>query len=80
MGKTSSAVKRRYNKKTYDNMSVSLKKGQLAFVKEIAAKHNLSVNKLMCLALEKYLFDNFHIKLSEYNPNDDTKNIYTNNK
>lgn len=66
MGKTSSIVKRRYNKKAYDNMSVSLKKGQLAYVKEIAAKHNLSVNKLMCLALDKYILDEFNIKLSEY--------------
>lgn len=66
MGKTSSAAKRRYNKKAYDNMSVSLKKGQLAYVKEIAANHKLSVNKLMCLALEKYVSDEFNINLSEY--------------
>ena len=36
---TSSAVKRKYNKKAYDAATAYVKKGQLAFLKQIAEEH-----------------------------------------
>ncbi len=44
MGKTSSAVKNRYNAKAYDQLPIRLPKGQKAIVEAAAASVGESVN------------------------------------
>lgn len=44
MGKTSSAVKRRYNEKAYDRLAIIIPKGQKATVEAAAAEVGESVN------------------------------------
>ena len=64
--KTSSAVKRRYNKKAYDTASAYLKKGQLAFLKKIAEEHNTSVSSLIIDSLTKYLAEEYNIDFNDF--------------
>ena len=47
MGKTSSAVKNRYNAKAYDQLHVRVPKGRKATVEELAKENNESVNGLI---------------------------------
>lgn len=47
MGKTSSAVKNRYNAKAYDQLPIRIPKGKKAAVEEYAAAHQESVNGLV---------------------------------
>ena len=55
MGKTSSAVKNRYNEKAYDRISLMIPKGRKrtieAYAKEHAQSVNGLVNDLLCGAL-----------------------------
>lgn len=44
MGKTSSAVKRKYNEKTYDRVTVSFKKNELPAVKDRAKAQGLTMS------------------------------------
>jgi predicted DNA binding CopG/RHH family protein len=44
MGKTSSAVKRKYNEKTYDRVTVSFKKDELPVIKERAKTQSLTMS------------------------------------
>lgn len=47
MGKTSSAVKNRYNAKAYDQLPVRVPKGRKATVEELAKENCESVNGLI---------------------------------
>lgn len=47
MGKTSSAVKNRYNGKVYDRLNIVIPKGQKQAVEAFALKHGESVNGLV---------------------------------
>lgn len=54
MSYTSTAVKNRYNKKTYDQLNLHLKKGQKEILKEKAEAEGLSVTAYIkkCTGLE----------------------------
>ena len=58
MGKTSSAVKNRYNSKSYDRIELVVVKGQKDRYKALAARLGLSVNQLFVQAVEQYIADN----------------------
>lgn len=47
MGKTSSAVKNRWNKANYDQINVVVPKGQKEILKAYAASKGVSVNSLI---------------------------------
>ncbi len=66
MSRPTSAVKRRYNKKTYDTANAYLKKGQLAYLKDIAADHNTSVSSLIITSLTKYLDEQYGIDFNDF--------------
>ena len=51
MGKTSSAVKRRYNDKAYDRIEVSVPKGEKEEIKAAADIKGVSVNRFICDAI-----------------------------
>ncbi len=55
MGKTSAAVKNRYNAKTYDHINVLVKKGEKERYKKIAEEKGLSLSQLFVNAVEEYL-------------------------
>lgn len=55
MGKTSSAVKNKYNAKTYDQVKLVVKKGERDRYKACAAELGLSLNQLFIQAVEEYL-------------------------
>lgn len=44
MGKTSSAVKNKYNSKAYDRIALSVKKGQRDIIRQYAESKGLSLN------------------------------------
>ncbi|MBR3536257.1 MAG: hypothetical protein IKN85_10575 [Oscillospiraceae bacterium] len=66
MSKTSSAVKRKYNNKTYDTVRAYVKKGQLAFLKDIATEHNTSVSSIVIDAVTKYLDEEYKIDFNDF--------------
>ena len=47
MGKTSSAVKQRYNEKAYDRLAITIPKGRKEAVEKYAQEKGLSVNALV---------------------------------
>ena len=47
MGKTSSAVKQRYNEKAYDRLAITIPKGRKKTVEEYAKDQGVSVNGLV---------------------------------
>lgn len=53
--KTSSAVKNRYNKKTYKSINVSLKKELVAEWENVIKKDNLSKAEFIRRAINQYL-------------------------
>ena len=55
MGKTSSAVKDRYNAKNYDEIKVRVSKGDKATIREHAADMGLSVNGFIGRAIKEQL-------------------------
>lgn len=55
MSKTSSVVKDRYNKKTYDQINLRVPKGQKEQIQQIASNANMSVNEFYRNALDKYI-------------------------
>ena len=56
MGKTSAAVKNRYNEKAYDRIALMLPKGSKERLKEEAEKRGFkSINALVSKALEDFL-------------------------
>lgn len=55
MGKTSSAVKDRYNKKAYDQFTVRLKKGLKDTLKDICDKNGESMNSIITQAIIDYI-------------------------
>lgn len=55
MGKTSSAVKDRYNAKAYDEIKLRVPKGQKDIIKAHADSMGESVNALICRALENQM-------------------------
>lgn len=63
---TSSAVKRRYNDKTYDNFHLVLRKGQKDFLKSIAAEHSTTANEIINAAIAEYLLEHYNIDFSDY--------------
>lgn len=55
MGKTSAAVKNRYNKKNYDLLHINVRKGEKERYKKIAEEMGLSLSQLFVKAVEEYL-------------------------
>ena len=53
MGKTSSAVKDRYNAKTYDEIKIRTPKGKKAFIQEYAKSKGESLNSFINKAIDK---------------------------
>lgn len=53
MGKTSSEAKNRYNKKAYDRISLTVKKGTRERIAAYAEKLDLSVNGYINMLIEK---------------------------
>ncbi len=53
MGKTSSAVKNRYNDKTYDRINLLVPKGHKEKIKAHADNHNESVNGFIQRAINE---------------------------
>ena len=53
MGKTSAAVKNRYNKKAYDRISVIVKKGKKDIIKAHAEAQGTSVNDFINRAIDE---------------------------
>lgn len=51
MGKTSSAVKQRYNEKAYDRLAITIPKGQKATVQAAAEREGESINSYTNKAL-----------------------------
>lgn len=47
MGKTSSAVKNRYNAKAYDQLPIRVPKGRKGTIEEYAKKEGISINGLV---------------------------------
>ena len=66
MSRTSSAAKRRYNAKTYDTAHAYLRKGQLAYLKQIAADNDTSVSNLIIISLTKYLDEQYGIDFNSF--------------
>lgn len=64
MGKTSSAVKNRYNSKTYDRIELVVPKGEKDRYKSLAAQLGISVNQLFVQSVERFIEDNID-ELSE---------------
>ena len=50
---TSSAVKRRYNEKTYDRLLITVKKGQKEVIQQYAKSMGMSMNAFMVQAIEE---------------------------
>lgn len=73
MSKPTSAVKRRYNKKTYDTANAYLRKGQLKFLKGIAAEHDTTVSKLIINSLTQYLDTEFGIDFNDFPQPDESE-------
>lgn len=57
MGKTSSQVKQRYNEKAYDQIKLTVPKGEREKIKEYAESIGISVNQLYAIALERMMKD-----------------------
>ena len=55
MGKTSAAVKNRYNAKNYDLLHINVKKGEKERYKKIAEEKGLSLSQLFVNAVEEYI-------------------------
>lgn len=55
MSKTSSAVKRRWNKQNYDTYTVSLPKGMKAELKAACAKLDISMNSVFVDAAQRLI-------------------------
>ena len=55
MGKTSSAVKNRYNAKAYDQLPIRVPKGRKAAIDAYAKEHGESVNGLVNNVLRELL-------------------------
>ena len=55
MGRTSSAVKDRYNAKVYDEIKIRVSKGQKAEIKDHAAVNGESVNAFIKRAIESQM-------------------------
>lgn len=53
MGKTSAAVKNRYNDKKYDRINLTVHKGEKAIISEHAEKHGESVNGFIQRAIKE---------------------------
>ena len=53
MGKTSSAVKNKYNAKAYDRINLTIPKGRKATVEAIAKTHDETVNGLINNLLQR---------------------------
>ena len=53
VGKTSSAVKDRYNAKTYDEIKVRVNKGRKAEIQAYAEAHSQSVNSFINSAIDE---------------------------
>jgi predicted HicB family RNase H-like nuclease len=53
MGKTSSAVKKRYNNKAYDRIEIVVPKGQKDFIKAHAESQGESVNAFIQRAINQ---------------------------
>lgn len=53
MGKTSSAVKDRYNAKAYDEIKIRVYKGQKELIQQYATAHGESVNAFITRAIQE---------------------------
>lgn len=54
-GKTSAAVKNRYNSKTYDRIAVVVAKGRKAIIQAAAEKAGLSLNAYIAKAIDRQM-------------------------
>lgn len=72
MSKAATARTQRYNKKAYDRTSITFKKGQLDYLKEIADQNGYSVNGLITAAVTEFVWENFAIDLEKYPKPDST--------
>lgn len=57
MGKTSSAVKNRYNEKAYDRINLVVPKGKKEQIKEYAESKGMSTNAFIVKAIEDAMTD-----------------------
>lgn len=57
MGKTSSAVKNRYNEKAYDRINLVVPKGKKEQIKEHAERKGISTNAFIVKAIEDAMTD-----------------------
>ena len=55
MGKTSSAVKSRYNAKTYDQLSIWVPKGVKGVFREVCEANGESMGSVLLAAIKNYL-------------------------
>lgn len=55
MGKTSAAVKNKYNDKNYDRIALSVPKGEKDRYKAEAEKRNMSLNEFIRFCIEKQI-------------------------
>ena len=55
MGKTSNAVRDRWNSKAYDDLRVRVPKGQKENIEELARMRNQTVNGLIAFLLQREL-------------------------
>ncbi len=65
MSAPTSAVKRKYNNKAYDRVTVFLKNGQKEQLKNIAEQNGMSLNALTSSAIYEYVEKHFSISLTE---------------
>lgn len=54
MGKTSSAVKDRYNAKAYDEIKIRVPKGQKEAIRKVAERNGESVNRFILNCIAEY--------------------------
>ena len=55
MGKTSSAVKNKYNAKAYDQIGLRVKKGEKELLQKFAEENGESLNGLITKAIYEYI-------------------------
>ena len=55
MGKTSAAVKNRYNEKAYDRINLTMPKGKKEQIKAAAEREGISVNAFINQAIDEKL-------------------------
>ena len=65
--KTSTEVKRRYNEKNYDKLTVLLPKGLVETLRQVSAREDCSQRQIITNALTKYLADEYDVHFESGN-------------